>query len=404
MAKRNEKLFHKFDFSTTTSKILEGVHEAIEKYWEQENQIQLRAINNFFDFRDELLIRNQDFFTSQIKVKGHFPVVIRLSKKFVQNFLDITLKSNFNDFNLKNLTQLEFKILNEFCEFVYKKIQDNLVSAKNLRKTKEAVKNINLLFYLQTKNEQCSMMTISIPEDRFNVKELNLIQNFKDEDFVTISTAVKIRAGKAKITLDELKNLSEDDIVILDKSNSAKLTLISGELEKKFNVKVNPSLIMKIDEDEEEFDSDEVIMEKNLWDDIQIEISAEFDKVKMTIGELKQITQGQVVDLGSVFNNEISLYVEEKKVAKGELLVINDKYAVKISEVLNKNANQPQQVKLPESHPRTQQAQPKKEVEPRPVQSAQSAPKPQPQAQPQPKPQAQPQIDEEEFDYSDFEK
>ena len=401
MSQNNKNFFKNIDFTNFALKLTEGVKDAIEKYWEQEVQIKIRAVNDFFDFRDEELIRHQDFFTSQIKVENHHPIIIRLSKNFVKNFLDISLKSNFEDFNFKNLTQLEYKILNDFSEFAYKKFQDCLISTKNLKKPKEIGKNINFLLYLQTKNGKCSIIAISIPKERIDFKELKKLQNFHDEDFVTLSTSVRIRAGKSKITLDELKNLSHDDIVLLEKSNSSKLTLISGELEKKFNVKVNPSLILKIDEEKnEETYSDEVIMEKNLWDDIQIEISAEFERVKMTIGELKQITQGQVVDLGSVFNNEISLYVEEKKVAKGELLVINDKYAVKINEVLNKNAQQTQNVKLPESHPHVKpQAQAQPKPEPRPVQSAQSAPKSQPKPAPLP-----PQNEEEEFDYSDFEK
>ena len=156
-------------------------------------------------------------------------------------------------------------------------------------------------------------------------------------------------------------------------------------------------------------------MEKNLWDDIQIEINAEFDKVKMTIGELKQITQGQIIDLGSMFDNEISLYVEERKVAKGELIIINDRYAVRINEVLNSNAQKaPIEVKATP----TGQTAPKPQGAPASKPLPQGAPQPQAgikqqgpnirpnvAAKPQPKPQAaKPQADEEEFDYSDFEK
>ncbi|HIT55413.1 TPA: FliM/FliN family flagellar motor switch protein [Candidatus Galligastranaerophilus intestinigallinarum] len=73
--------------------------------------------------------------------------------------------------------------------------------------------------------------------------------------------------------------------------------------------------------------------DKTMWDDIRIEVAAEFKKVKMTLGELKQISKGLVIDLGAVMNNEISLLVENKAVAKGELVIINDKYGVKITDV-----------------------------------------------------------------------
>ena len=138
-------------------------------------------------------------------------------------------------------------------------------------------------------------------------------------------------------------------------------------------------------------------MEKNLWDDIQIEINAEFEKVKMTIGELKQITQGQIVDLGSVFENEISLFVEDRKVATGELIIINDRYAVRLNEILNTNTQKtPIKAKV--------EAQEKPQPAPK---QAPAQPKPQPKMKEQPTPPkkpAQAAVEDEEFDYSDFEK
>ena len=103
----------------------------------------------------------------------------------------------------------------------------------------------------------------------------------------------------------------------------------------------------------------------------------------MTIGELKQITKGQIVELDSVFDNEISLYIEDKKVATGELIVINDKYAIKLEEVLNSNV-------IPQAAPEPVEV--KKEPEPKP-----QAPKEEP-AKP-----AEEAVEDEEFDYSDFE-
>ena len=47
----------------------------------------------------------------------------------------------------------------------------------------------------------------------------------------------------------------------------------------------------------------------NLWDSIQVDMSAEFDKVKLSLGELKSIEEGLIVDLCSVYDNKISLKV-----------------------------------------------------------------------------------------------
>ncbi len=399
---KNKNIFNNLDLSKFYEDITNVVASAVEKFWEQDVKVTLRAINDFRELRDEKLVENINFFSSLIKVEKHKPITVRLSSDFIQNFLDITLKKN-EKFLLSSLTSLEIKILNTFCEFLYKRLRNILIPEKNLKLTENSEKNINFLFLLKLKNETVSEFMITIPLDRINIKTLQKVKTFNDEDFRSSQTTVRIKAGSSKITLEELNNLSKEDIVLLENSDSSKLILISGDYEKKFNVKVNPSLVLNLDnkEDGENIDNinDEVIMEKNLWDDIQIEINAEFEKVKMTIGELKQITQGQIVDLGSVFDNEISLFVEDKKVAKGELIIINDRYAVRLNEVLSSKTKEDIETQV--------------KVQPKPVQKSSSdvsskevvsnrpAQKIPPRQGPVPKPKVS---EDEQFDYSDFEK
>lgn len=71
----------------------------------------------------------------------------------------------------------------------------------------------------------------------------------------------------------------------------------------------------------------------NMWDNIQVDMGAEFEKVKITLGELKQMSEGLVVDIGSVYENKIDLKVENKIIASGELVIINDRYGVRIDEI-----------------------------------------------------------------------
>lgn len=71
----------------------------------------------------------------------------------------------------------------------------------------------------------------------------------------------------------------------------------------------------------------------NLWDSIQVDMAAEFDKVKVTLGELKSIEEGLIVDLCSVYDNKVSLKVGGKTVAVGELVIINDRFGVRIEKV-----------------------------------------------------------------------
>ena len=423
MHKKTKNMFIDKNLNLLTSQFCEALNSALESFWEQDTKVILQAVNDYREIRDEKLISNLDFFSSQIKVENHKPVIIRLSKEFVENILQDSLEANFFAFKFSEITPLEIKILNGFCEFLYKKLKEILIPPNVAKLSEKSEKNINLLFIIPSKSNTCSKMMISIPQDRINLETVKQIQNFKDEDFLNSSALIRLKAGSSKITLEELQNLAPDDIIVLENSELSKMILLSGEVENKFNIKINPSLIVNLDEnegDEEDFIQtyEEVKMEKNLWDDIQIEINAEFEKVKMTIGELKQISQGQIVDLGSIFDNEISLFVEERKVAKGELIIINDRYAVRLNEVLSTNtpktapapaktapAPAQAQVKQPAPQPKPQAAQVRPQPaqnRPIPTRAAQAQPK---QPAPQPKPQAKPQAaEDEEFDYSDFEK
>ena len=404
MFKTKENIFANKNINHFVSQFDETVRDACEKFWEHNARLTITALSDFKDIREEIIISETDFFTSQIKVENHKPILIRLSRDFVEGMLNATLKSEKFFFKFSDLTPLEIKILNGFCEFIHKRLKDILIPVKDAKLSEKSEKNINILFTIEPKDELCSKIILSIPQDRIRLEQLKRIPAFKDEDFLTSSTFVKIKAGSSKITFNELQNLAQDDIIVLENSKLSELSLISGEVEHKFKTKINSSLILNLDNDEDDENEEtmqiyeEVTMEKNLWDDIQIEINAEFEKVKMTIGELKQITQGQIVDLGSIFDNEISLFVENKKVAKGELIIINDRYAVRLNEILNSSAKN--------QTPNTI------EVKPQPKPQPQPQTKPQPQAQPQAKPQPQaqakaqvpPQNENEEFDYSDFEK
>lgn len=408
MHNKTKNIFEDKNLNIFVSQICDAFKSAFESFWEQDTKLILHAVNDYREIREEKLISNTDFFSSRIKVENHKPVIIRLSEEFVENIFENALGTNQKSFKFSDITPLEIKILNGFCEFTYKKLKDVLISPKDAKLTEMSEKNINLLFLVCPKSEICSKILISIPQDRIKLNVLKPLIAFKDEDFVTSKATVNLSAGTSKITFDELQNLSVDDIVVLENSELSKMTLISGKIRNKFNIKINPSLIVNLDNDEEDENGnvqiyDEVKMEKNLWDDIQIEISAEFEKVKMTIGELKQITQGQIVDLGSVFDNEISLFVEDRKVAKGELIIINDRYAVRLSEILNSNTQKTPISANVNIAPSQAKPQLKPQVKPQPAQSHQPKIQ-QPQAKPQSKPIASAKSEDEEFDYSDFEK
>ena len=122
------------------------------------------------------------------------------------------------------------------------------------------------------------------------------------------------------------------DIVLFENSNSSEMILSCENIVQKFKIKPNINIIEPYDmAGGNEMDNTNT----NLWDSIQVDMSAEFDKVKVTLGELKNIEEGLIVDLCSVYDNKVSLKVGGKTVAVGDLVIINDRFGVRIENVSN---------------------------------------------------------------------
>jgi flagellar motor switch/type III secretory pathway protein FliN len=132
----------------------------------------------------------------------------------------------------------------------------------------------------------------------------------------------------------DLKNLDVDDIVVFDNSKLTKMTLKFKDYEKEVNLEPNLGLVMPVDDNNNGGNN---MSNTNLWDSIEVEMTAQFDSVKISLGDLKTIEAGQVVDLTSIYDNKVTLSVEGKPIAKGELVIVNDRYGVKVDELVAKS-------------------------------------------------------------------
>ncbi|MCD7878904.1 MAG: FliM/FliN family flagellar motor C-terminal domain-containing protein [Candidatus Gastranaerophilales bacterium] len=183
------------------------------------------------------------------------------------------------------------------------------------------------------------------------------------------------------------------------------MSVIWNDKKAEFKITPNPSLIISVNNNGENEMEEEVNKSPNMWDSILVDVIAEFDNVKLTLGELKEISEGLVIDLGSVYDNKIKLRVENQIVATGELVILNDRYGVKIESI--KKSKEPQKPK-PAPPPQPAPAAPPKGVkeqappQPAPAAAAKKRPPVNPK---QPAKPAQPanKNEDKNFDYSDFE-
>jgi len=291
-----------------------------------------------------VLFQGDDYFVTKIRVDKQHDVFFRFSADAVKIILDEILGAN-KKFDLTNITELEAKIISSFNDFLYNNISSFLLPAPHKDKKRKNFDTIHLTFFIRDeKSKEGAKLIISIPQVLLSPHFVE-IQNkdFNITNYKNCKLDVNIKIGTTKFSLKELKNLEKEDLVIFDNSNVHSMRLLYEGYEKEFKISPNLGLMTSIDNDNGGHNMEEHSLSQNLWDNIQVEMGAEFDKVKITLGELKNIEQGLVVDISSVYDNKISLKVENRTIAIGELVIINDRYGVRIDEVFSSEKEQVQQ-------------------------------------------------------------
>lgn len=280
-----------------------------------------------------VLFRGDKYFVTEVKVTKNLSVGIRLSQKAVGSILNASLGDNSaKPFVMEKMSELDVKIITAFNDFLYSNLSKVLVSEKQINKEEQVKSLCYIVFYLSVNGVDFGKLAITVPT---NMLAPTMIANeqeaFTLADFRKCQADLKIKVGSSKIKLGEVRSLQVDDIILLEKSSIYKMAICNNGEEFEFKISPNPSIILDTDDEGEDMENTSV---NNLWDNIQVDINAEFEKVKISLGELKQISEGLVVDIGSIYDNRIDLKVEDKLVAKGELVIINDRYGVRIDEVV----------------------------------------------------------------------
>lgn len=276
-----------------------------------------------------VLSQNDTFFVTKVKINSKNDVYIRISQDAINVILDKVLGKNNRRFDLTEVTELEARIITAFNDFLYESFAPNFTIEPHRRYNEI----LHLTYFVKSEvSDSAAKFIISVPKDILSPQEIQRTEpRFEDRDFASSLVDVKLILGSTTFPVADIKRLDVGDIVVFENSNSSEMTLVCNNIVQKFQVKPNIKIIEPYDASGGGGMEDNT--NTNLWDSIQVDMSAEFDKVKITLGELKSIEEGLIVDLCSVYDNKISLKVGGKSVASGELVIINDRFGVRIEKV-----------------------------------------------------------------------
>jgi len=71
-----------------------------------------------------------------------------------------------------------------------------------------------------------------------------------------------------------------------------------------------------------------------LLEDVELDVKIELGRAEMEIGEILRLHSGSVIELDKLAGDPVDILVNEQLVARGEVLVVNDNFCVRINEII----------------------------------------------------------------------
>jgi flagellar motor switch protein FliN/FliY len=69
--------------------------------------------------------------------------------------------------------------------------------------------------------------------------------------------------------------------------------------------------------------------------DIPLQITVELGRKRLLVHDLLQLSQGSVIELTKQIGEPFEVLVNQKLIARGEVVVINDKFGVRITDIIS---------------------------------------------------------------------
>lgn len=68
--------------------------------------------------------------------------------------------------------------------------------------------------------------------------------------------------------------------------------------------------------------------------DVDLDVTIELGRTEMLVEDVLRLAGGSVVELNKLAGDPVDVYVNGRLVARGEVLVLNDNFCIRISEIL----------------------------------------------------------------------
>jgi len=71
--------------------------------------------------------------------------------------------------------------------------------------------------------------------------------------------------------------------------------------------------------------------------DIPLQLTVELGRTRLLVKDVLELNQGSVVELGKLAGEPLDVFVNSKLVARGEAVVINEKFGIRLVDIVSPN-------------------------------------------------------------------
>jgi flagellar motor switch protein FliN len=82
--------------------------------------------------------------------------------------------------------------------------------------------------------------------------------------------------------------------------------------------------------------------------DVPVDVAVEMGRTRMTVGETLELRQGSIVTLNRMAGEPVDLLVNGTPIARGEVVVIDEQFGLRITDVLGHTGDSPADAEEPE--------------------------------------------------------
>lgn len=69
--------------------------------------------------------------------------------------------------------------------------------------------------------------------------------------------------------------------------------------------------------------------------DIPLKVTVELGRSKMAVRDILQLSQGSVVELSKFAGEPLEVLVNDKLIARGEVVVVNEKFGIRLTDIIS---------------------------------------------------------------------